>query len=324
MLVHGAVTFLAALGTLQAAALHNGLEGLAWPVGTRRRRSGYLLAGLLLAVAFVARLLTASSGRQLAAELIVPSIAAGAGLALVVTIIGAAARLHLGSGRRRLALPGQPIPLGPLESTYYRPGRSAPYPALCLVPDPTAPGDDVTALVQALLERGIAVLHLGADLREGDRLALQGLVAMGVSHLVQWSEVDSARIGLAGVGLGGDLALRGAAADPGVAAALAIEPVLTPGRPGMGLEALRAASWFTARRRTHRWRRSRLALELDALEAAVTIAPRPVAIMVGSGGTDTREQGVSIVRVQGSCALLPASHPETVRRAAGWMEEHLS
>jgi len=143
--------------------------------------------------------------------------------------------------------------------------------------------------------------------------------------LARWPEIDAQQVGLLGLGLGGDLALRSAAMDSGVAAVLAIEPVLSPRRPGIGLEALRALSWFEARRRSHRWRRSVLVKGLNALAAIPCIAPRPVAIVVGgSGGESHVADHVEVVRLDRGCFLKPATRTRALEYATGWMKEHLT
>jgi hypothetical protein len=183
----------------------------------------------------------------------------------------------------------------------------------------------VTGLVQALVESEIAVLALeGRLLNNPDRLTLQGLVAVGISHLTQWPEIDAGQIGLVGVGLGGDLALRSAAMDPGVAAALAIEPVLSVQRPRLGLESLRSLSWFEAQRRARRWRRSVLAKELDGLAAIPCIAPRPVAVIVGCSDGADRVENLEILREADGCPLVSAAHGEMWNRATEWLKEHLA
>jgi dienelactone hydrolase len=179
--------------------------------------------------------------------------------------------------------------------------------------------------VRALVEEGIAVLALDwRSLGRSDRLTMQGLASVGVSHLAEQAEIDGERVGIVGVGLGGDLALRSAAMDSDVAAVLAIEPVLSGRRPMLGIEALRGLSWFGAQLRARRWRRSPLAKALDALSAVPRVAPRPVAIVVGSAGGPNSVGTLEILQVAGGCPLIPAAHEEAVQRAAQWFAEHLA
>lgn len=325
-LVQVALTLAAVLGALQIAALRNGLEGLAWPVGLRRRRPGYLLAGLWLALALFGGMLLARADAALPPSFSLAAFLAGGGLALAVQIVGASLRLAWNHRHRQPpASHGNPVELGPVPATFYQPADRGPFPAICLLPDPIAPDDDLVALVQTLVDNGIAVLALDwRALRNPDRLTLQGLVAVGISRLTRWPETDAGRVGLVGVGLGGDLALRGAAADAGVAAVLALEPVLTNRRPGLGLSALRDLSWFEARRRARAWRRSTLVKELDALTAIRTIATRPVAIVTGLAGGAEDMDNLRILRTGERCPFVPAAHPEMVEHAAMWLKEHLT
>jgi hypothetical protein len=324
--VHAALAFLAAFGVLEIVALRRGLGGLTWPVGAHHRRLGYFLAGLLVALAFFGELFAGLLVEPLAPLLSVVVIFIAMGLALVVLLVGATMRLHWSRQRGPTSLHGgRLVEVGPLQARFYQPRGGVPSPGLCLLPDPTAPGDDLNVLVRALVESGIAVLVLDwLPLGSADRLTLQGLVAVGVSHLARWPEIDAARVGLIGVGLGGDLALRSAAMDQGVAAVLAIEPVLSLQRPWQGLEALSALSWFEARRRAHRWRHSPLVKELDALTAIPCIAPRPAAVVVGCVGESETVDGVEILRDGGGCSFIPATREEAVRRATSWFEEHLA
>lgn len=327
LLVQGTLSFTAFMGALQIIASRHGLEGLAWLAGPQRRRVGTLLAGLLIGIAFLGGLLLpALPGAPPPALLGATALFAGGGLALPAALVGASVRLRW-SERTHHALPspGQPLALGPLSALFYRPEGQGPFPALCLLPDPTAPGDDLTRLVHALTSQRIAVLALdGRSLGTPDRLTLQGYVAVGISHLTQWPETDAGLIGLVGVGLGGDLALRSAAMDSGVTAVAAIEPVLSPHRPGLGLEALHTLSWLTARRRAHRWHRSPLVRELDALAAIPRIAPRPAAIIVGCAEGPTSVGSLEILRTEEGCTFMPATHQKAVNRAARWLKEHLS
>lgn len=325
-LVQAALTFVAALGAFQTAALRNGLDGLAWPVGLRHKRWGYFVAALLMMTAFIGEAALVLLGVDLRPLGWVLTLFVGSGLALLVSLVGAAVRLRWNKMRRRRPPHwGSPVELGPLRATFYRPTGPGPFPALCLLPDLSAPGDDLTPLAQALVEGSIAVLTLDwRSLDHPDRLTLPGLVSVSVSHLAERAEIYAEQVGIVGVGLGGDLALQSAAMDSGVAAVLAIEPVLSSQRPVLGLEALRGLSWFEAQRRAWRWRHSSLVKELDALAAAPHVTSRPVAIVVDSAGGPNSAGACEILRVVGSCPLTPAAHGETVQRTAQWLREHLT
>jgi hypothetical protein len=325
ILVYAALAFVAALGALEIAALCRGLDGLAWPIGVRHRRLGNFVAGLLMALSLAGGMLAKLLIEPLGPLLSVMVILVALGLALLVAILGATLRLRRRRQRNSTALRGgKLVELGPLQARFYQPGREGASPGVCLLPDPTASDDNLHALVQTLVESGIAVLALDwQSLGSVDRLMLQGVVAVGVSHLARWPEINAARVGLIGVGLGGDLALRSAAMDQGVAAVLAIEPVLSEKRPWEGLDALSLLSWFEARRRVGRWRYSPLVKELDALTTISGISPRPAAVIVGClGGTETVE-GLEILRNGGACSLVPAAHNRAVQCAIDWFKEHL-
>jgi hypothetical protein len=327
LLIQTALTFAGVFGTLQAAALRNELDGLAWPFGLHHKRLGYFVAVLLLMTNFVGQIVLVYVDVEVSSVLWTLGLFFAIGLAVAVSVVGAMLRLQWNKRRQRHSGHwGSPVELGPLRATIYQPTTSKPgsFPALCLLPDPTAPGDDLTPLTQELAENGIVVLTLDWRSSEhSDHLTLQGLVSVGVSHLAERAETDPERVGLAGVGLGGDLALKSAATNTDVAAVLAIEPVLLSRRPALGLEGLRSLPWFEARHRAHRWRRSPLVKELNALEAASHMTSRPVAIVVGSTVGSKSAGDLEILRVVGTCPFAPVTHKETVQRITQWLREHL-
>ncbi len=325
LLVQTALALVAALGAFQAATLRNDLDGLAWPFGLRHKRWGYFVAVLLMMAALVGEAVLVLMDVNLDPWWWILSMPVGSVLAMMVSVVGAAVRLRWNKVRWRSSEWGSQVELGPLRATFYRPAGSGPFPALCLLPDPTAPGDDLTSLVQALVECSIVVMSLDWESSDhSDRMTLPGLASVGISHLAERAETDAERVGIVGVGLGGDLALKGAAMDAGVAAVLAMEPVLSSRRPIQGVQMLRRFSWFDAQRRARRWRRSALLKDLDALTAIPSLAPRPAAIVVGTVGGPDSVGDMEILRVPGGCPLTPAAHKEAVRYAAQWFMEHLA
>ena len=319
-----ALVFATAFGTLQIVALRNCLDGLAWPLGPAHRRLGHVLAGALVIFGILGGLLLVTE-EPLPPVLVAAALLAGVLLALGASLTGAATRLRFGRRKRSVRLvPGERIEQGPLRATFRPPQLGKRAAAVCVLPDPTSPSEDLAELTAAFAEAGLAVLALDwRPLRSVDRLNLQGAVSIALSWLAQREDTDPARIGLVGVGLGGDLALRSGSTDPDVAAVLAIEPVLGRGRPGPGLEGLRGLSWFRARRRTRRWRRTKLVRELDAARAIPAVVPRHVALLV-SGRPGPEDEGPpQILRVADGWALRPCGRPEAVELARRWMLERL-
>jgi hypothetical protein len=328
ILVHTTLASIAVWGALQATALRNGLGGIAWPIGPRHRLWGYFWAAILMMSAFVGEAVLVLLDVELPPLWWMLALFVGGGLALVLVIVGASLRLTWIKLRRRPpSCHSTPVELGSLRATFYQPDADEPraFPAICLLPDPTAPGDNMSLLVQALVDRGIAVLTLDwRSLKRSNRLTLQGSVSVGISHLVERAETDAEHVGMVGIGLGGDLALRSAAMDSNVAATLAIEPVLSHRRPMPGLTALPRLSWFDAQRRAHRWRHSSLVEELDALAAIPRLDPRPVAIVVGSTSGPNNAGVLEILRMGEIYPFTPADHSETVTRTVQWFMERLS
>jgi hypothetical protein len=291
---------------------------------------GNFVAELLMVIALTGGMLAKLLIEPLAPLLSVVVILVSMGLALLIAILGATMRLrrrrrHRHRRNSTALRGGKLVELGPLTARFYQPGGKGAAPGVCLLPDPSASDDSLDTLVQAIVESGIAVLALDwQSLGSADRLMLQGVVAVGVSHLARWPEINAARVGLLGVGLGGDLALRSAAMDQSVAAVMAIEPVFSEQRPWEGVDALSILSWFEARRRVGRWRNSPLVKELDALTAVSDISPRPAAIIVGCLGKAETVEGLEILRNGGTCSLVPAAHNRAVQCATAWFKEHLA
>jgi hypothetical protein len=90
------------------------------------------------------------------------------------------------------------------------------------------------------------------------------------------------------------------------------------------LEALNTLSWFEARRRVQRWRRSELVEGLAALTAITSIAPRSAAAIVGCWGESEVVEDFQVLRDEDGCFLIPAARRGAVQRATDWLKEHLA
>ena len=190
---------------------------------------------------------------------------------------------------------GQRVALGQgLEGRLFLPTRgSGPFPGVCLLPDPGAPVLSFQPLAEGLIQQGVAVLLVlwaPAWQRYPDvlRLAPLALEALGRQPLI-----DNNRLGLVGVDVGGDLALRAATSDRRVRTVVALAPLLEErnAEPGLGL--LREMTYPKAIGWRLHGRRRALTRDLSALEAAGQIAPRPVLVLYGS-----QEPFVSLSRIR--------------------------
>jgi fermentation-respiration switch protein FrsA (DUF1100 family) len=335
-----AFSTLVAAGALQVVAAWRSLAGLAL-LDYRRRPAwrhaagpGLILLGYVWFFGTRRELFTPGpAGTELTLL-----FAAGVLLALAGTLVGAALLRPLrprpappwpeGVQARRVRLPqGQGALL--LQD----PRRTRPGPALCLVADPASPPDRLAALAGRMAAQGWTVLVPAweAELqRYPDALAL---VPAAVGFLCRQPLVDAGAVAVGGAGLGADLALRAAAEDAQLRAAVALAPLWEPGnaRPGLGL--LDEMTWPEARRWLLGGRRRALLAGLASAEALERVMPRPVLIVYGEADAlvpiselRARLQAVApaaeleIVPGEGHLSL-PASE-RTLSRVAGWLQAH--
>ena len=119
------------------------------------------------------------------------------------------------------------------RGTLYLPRRSipAPRPAICALPGVGEGTRSLEPLATQLVERGFVALVLElSTLEYPDLLAL---IPSGVAYLTTRPEVDPQRIGVLGVDLGADLAIRSASGDEQIRAVAALSPILETTGPGL-------------------------------------------------------------------------------------------
>jgi len=113
------------------------------------------------------------------------------------------------------------------QGTLYLPKGStlAPGAAICALPGLGEGTRSLDPLATHLAERGFVVLVLElSTLEYPDLLAL---IPSGVAYLAAHPEVDPQRIGVLGVDLGADLAIRSASGDEQIRAVAALSPILS-------------------------------------------------------------------------------------------------
>jgi dienelactone hydrolase len=273
----------ACLGMLQLAAARGDYAGLALFTADRKRGAHIglgLTGGALLAyVTFAPEILTPGpAGTEVAIMFALCAL-----LALAVTLAGADRRLRRKWGHLRRLPGGEAVQLGNLSATLYRPavGEASLYPAVAVLPDPTAFVRATSDLVGALNQAGIAVLWLDAQAvtRCADPLSRQtllGHLSTAVVYLTHQLEIIADRIGLLGLGLAGDAVWQAARADPQIRAALAVSPMALTASPPQsppqagekkggappGLAWLHELSY----RQVWRWRRRRDAFQRAAAD----------------------------------------------------------
>jgi len=218
----------------------------------------------------------------LAGTELVVLFAGGFILALVLTVAAASLTAPRPGRAAMRASKGEAVITRQLQGWVHVPQSPGPVPALCLVPEIGSSAEELRVVAAHFRALGFVTLSIdwttvGDPPRYPDVLAL---VPAGVHYLLRRPQVDERRIGVIGLGLGGDLALRAAATDDQVAAAVAITPCLTPGSCDPGLDLLRQQSLWQAvqwiRRRTGH---TALVEQLNALAFLALVPPRPVLLV---------------------------------------------
>lgn len=215
------------------------------------------------------------------------------------------------------------------DGTLYLPlSDEGPCCAVCVVPKP---GTEVESLAAELARRGIIALVLDMDSREiwkyPDVLAA---IPRALDYLEGRENVDANRLGLLGVGIGADLAIRAAASDAQVRTVVAIAPLLSPSGVQPGLDLLREMSYVGAKR----WRRwldgGELVAQLDALRHMPELDPRPLLII--HGADDRLVTGLDAVESLPSTNLKKVEHlgraglarePSVVSSTVSWFSKRL-
>lgn len=285
----------ACLGMLQFAAARGRYRGLSLfvtsPEKGKRVGAALVIAAVLSYVTFAPEILTPGpAGSEVAVMFALCALAA-----LGFTLLGADLRIRRLDAR--LPDAGQELSLGELTATLYYPSRfhsrekSPPakterVPPIILLPDPSGfvvtPAPAITAFTQT----GMAVLVVDTSAVPKSDSALSRhsftrRTSDALELLASLPGVDTERIGLLGLGLGGDAALANAPKDPRITAAIALSPLdSTPFRPGTtarGLDWLHELSYTQIWRWRRRWpglRRAAAALRSD--EPARDAKPVPV------------------------------------------------
>jgi dienelactone hydrolase len=248
------------LGMLQFAAARGEYAGLCLFTPARKRGliigAGLTVGAVLAYVLFAPEILTPGpAGTETTALFVLCALAA-----LGITLIGADRRIKRARAARRPQDVGQTVPLGSLSATLYgaspRPTNHG-RPVVILLPDPTGFVVAPPALTDALRQAGLTVLVLDAqgvsDSRAPlSRKTLEGHLAGALGQLAQHTTAPS-RVGLIGLGLGGNAVLGAAATAPQINAAVAVSPVGNT-LPKPGLQWLHELSYLQVWRWRRRWK----------------------------------------------------------------------
>ena len=288
------LAFVTIVGALQFVAARHKLVGLNLMGSTRKPTWSYLLALTLVVGAFAwffAATPEVFKPGLAGAELAVLFGAAGI-CALAFTLIVSSA-LHRFQHQERSDLKAggrlhqEAVSLQQLKGTLYSPEDAAslkgkPRAAICVLPGPSEGTLSPHPIVANLVEEGFIVLAIdwGPE-REVRYPGVLGLLPSAVAYLMRRDEVNPERIGVLGIDLGGDLAIRAAGTDQQIAAVLALAPFLSQLNTKPGLSILKEMSYLEALRWSSFRKRGKLVAELAVLDSIGELGSRPLLLIYG-------------------------------------------
>ena len=164
------------------------------------------------------------------------------------------------------------------QGVLYIPEGEGPYPAVCVLPSPGLGSDPLQGIATSLAREGIVVLV--ADLNLHRYPEILSLLPAAISYLASRVEVDPRRIGVIGVDLGADLALR-AATDERVKALAALAPLVEEASARPGLRLLREMTYLQAMHWSRLLDGGRILARLETASYAEKIGPRPLLLLYG-------------------------------------------
>ena len=289
------LAFITIVGALQFVAARHRLIGLSFFIGRARRPIwGYLLATILIVGAFAWFFVTTP-------EVFVPGLAGSelviifgtAGICALAFTLILSSTLHRSQHRERSDLKAggrlrqEAVSLQQLRGTLYLPEdvaslKGEPRAAICVLPGPSEGTLSPHPIVANLIEEGFIVLAIDWGPESAVRYpGVLGLLPSAVAYLIRRDEVNPERIGVLGIDLGGDLAIRAAGTDQQIAAVLAMAPFLGQSNTKPGLSILKEMSYLEAIRWSSFRRRGKLVAELAALDYIGKLDSRPLLLVYG-------------------------------------------
>ena len=329
-------------GLLQALAARYAIVGFAlldYRPSARRRLVGPLLILTGYAWFFGTRRELLTPGPA-GAELVI-LFGAGVLLALGLTLLGATL-LHP-YRRAGLAQPQRPAQLRVERASVDSPGEAVLFvpapadraaPAICLVPDLRSREGELEGLAGELARQGLVVLLLAWETGRQEYPEALSMVPVAMAVLSRQPFVDAHRLGVVGVNLGGDLALRAAAEDRQIRAVAALAPEMDERNVLLGLGLLHEMTYGEALGWGARGRRRRLIRDLGALQAVERLGPRTALILYGSEDAlvplvttrarlESSGPAVEVDIVPGESHLSLAASPQVAARLAQWLTTRL-
>lgn len=284
---------LAQLGVLQIIAARRRLIGLAFADYRARPWVGYAIGGALLLGSYTRFFTTYKAIFQpgpAGAELTFLFGTAGI-LSLGITFTLADVRRWLAQRRDRTRgrseaiwpvmeegkesgiFAGRPVSFGVASGFLFYPERGTePYPGICLLPNRSSLSTRDTQrrhlrlFTQELLDLGFVVLLVDLSEEFPPYPEVLAIVPSALSFLSKQPKIDSGRLGVVGLGLGGNVALRSASTDTRVKAVAALGTLLSRAGARPGLDALREMTYLQAMRWASFRQREKLVLDLAAVE----------------------------------------------------------
>ncbi len=285
------LAFVTIVGVLQLVAVRHRLAGLTLVGSARRPIWGYLLAVVLIVVAFVwffvdiweEVFIPGLAGSELAFLFGMAGICALAFTLLVSSILHGIQRQDRPELKADAPLRHEAVSWQQLRGTLYLPeDMGGPRPAICALPTPSEGTLSPHPIVADLVEAGFIVLAIDWGPEKEIRYpAMLGLLPSAVAYLTRRDEVNPERIGVLGMGLGGDLAIRSAGTDQQVVAVLALSPFLNQANTRPGLSILKEMSYLQALRRASFRKRGKLVAELAPLDYIGKLGDRPWLLIYG-------------------------------------------
>lgn len=337
------LAFVTIVGALQLVAARHGLIGLTLIGGGRKPIWSYLLATVLVVGGFAwffAATPEVFIHGLAGSELMVLFGAAGI-CALAFTLISSSA-LQGVQRRERSDLKAddgfrcEAVSWQQLRGTLYLPeGIGEPKPVICVLPSPSGTLS-LHPIVVNLIEEGFIVLAIDWGPEKEIRYPeVLGLLPGAVAYLTRRDEVNLERIGVLGIDLGGDLAIRAAGTDQQIAAVLALAPFLNQVNTKPGLSILKEMSYLEAINWSSFRKRGKLVAELAALDSIGKLSSRPLLLIYGDqdGITPAGRACVTLGEemARGRLKSLPGEGHLSLPRSsvtstlvAHWFEENLN
>lgn len=341
------LAFVTIVGALQFVAARHRLAGLTLTGSVRQPVWGYLLALVLIVAAFIWFFADTP-------EVFIPGLAGSelvflfgaAGVCAVAFTLFVSSVLHQIRHRRTPnpkagdRLHHEVVVWQQLRGILYLPEDGAllegeSRPAICILPSPSDETPFSHSLVSGLIAEGFVVLAMDWGSEDEVRYpAVLSLLPTAVAYLTRRNEVNPERIGVLGIGLGGDLAIRSAGTDQQIAAVLALTPFLDKANTKPGLSILKETSYLGALRWANSQKRGRLVAELAASDYVSKLVGRPLLLVYGEQDDITPVEGARVTlgeeMASGRLRSLPGeghlslSHsPATAALATRWFKENL-